>query len=63
MNDTTKEILSSVNAFLKANELSDAVKLFKDMDQDGNQSVDKIEFVSYFENIKKTNLAAGKKQS
>jgi hypothetical protein len=32
MNEGTKDILSAVNAFLKANELSEPVKLFKEMD-------------------------------
>lgn len=63
MNKQTQDILNDVNAFLKANGFSDMVKLFEEMDKDKNKSVDKREFVGFFETIKSNNKGAKKKES
>ena len=39
------------------------VKLFEEMDKDKNKSVDKREFVGFFETIKSNNKGAKKKES
>jgi Ca2+-binding EF-hand superfamily protein len=63
MNAATKDILGAVNSFLKANGLSDPVKLFSAMDANGDGKVDQREFVDHFGDLKKRNANQGKKES
>lgn len=62
-NQKTKDILAAVNTFLKQNRKSDKERLFKEMDKNGDGSVDQKEFVTYFTKIQASNAKKGKDQS